>query len=132
MLAIEILNDTSAEENVDMDKYRVVFHLDERSQVRSKMVLKNIANVIADLGQGNVEIELVVNGEGVTALTQSSPYQEQIKELAAQGVRFVACANSLRQAGIPKEVLLERIAVVPAGVGELVRKQAEGWAYIRP
>ncbi len=115
-----------------MDKYRVVFHLDERSQVRSKMVLKNIANVIADLGQGNVEIELVVNGDGVTALTQSSPYQEQIKELATQGVRFVACANSLRQAGIPKEVLLERVAVVPAGVGELVRKQAEGWAYIRP
>jgi len=28
--------------------------------------------------------------------------------------------------------LLDLVDVVPAGVSELVKKQAEGWAYIRP
>jgi intracellular sulfur oxidation DsrE/DsrF family protein len=27
---------------------------------------------------------------------------------------------------------LEPIGVVPAGVSELTKKQADGWAYIRP
>ena len=47
-------------------------------------------------------------------------------------VRFCACANSLRSLGLRKEELLDFVEVVSAGVGEIVKKQAVGWAYIRP
>ncbi|MCL5031151.1 MAG: DsrE family protein [Bacteroidetes bacterium] len=116
-----------------MEKYKVVFHLDEGVKARADMVLINISNLIADLGEDNVTIELVANSEGVTAfLKEPNWHISKIEGLMAKGVRFVVCANSLRQAGLTKDSLMAQIEVVPAGVSELVKKQAEGWAYIRP
>ncbi len=117
---------------VEIEMYRVLFHLDEEDVSRGKMVLGNIHNLLADLGAENVKVELVVNGSGVRLLVKNSPHQEQITTLAAQGVRIVACANSLKGANIHKDALLKPVEIVSAGVSELVRKQAEGWAYIRP
>jgi intracellular sulfur oxidation DsrE/DsrF family protein len=116
-----------------MEKYRVVVHIDESARSRGNLALKNIENLFADLGEENVEVELVANGEGITALLKTpNLHGEQIANLAAKGVRFVACANSLRQMGLTQNALLDLVEVVPAGVGELVRKQAQGWVYIRP
>lgn len=116
-----------------MRKYKVVFHLDEGAKGRANLVLNNIENLIADLGQDNVEAELVSNSEGVTAfLRVPNLIGPKVEQLAAKGVRFTACANSLRQLGLTKDDLLEQVEIVPAGVGELARRQLEGWAYIRP
>ncbi len=113
-------------------KYRVLFHLDEDNQPRITMTLNNIKNLLADLGTENVQVELVVNGEGVRAFVKPSENQTQITALAAVGVRFALCANSLRGLNLHERDLLEQAEIVPAGVSELARKQAEGWAYIRP
>lgn len=116
-----------------MGKYKVVFHLDEGAKGRANLVLNNIENLIADLGQDNVEVELVSNAEGVTAfLKVPNLIGAKVERLAAKGVRFTVCDNSLRQLGLTKDELLEQAEIVPAGVGELARKQSEGWAYIRP
>jgi len=116
-----------------MTDYRVLFHLDEPSKGRAEQVLRNIENLLADLGEENVRVELVANGGGVKAFVRGSDTDETlINTLAQKGVRFVACAHSLEALDIDQASLLDPIEVVPAGVGELVRRQAEGWAYIRP
>ncbi|MHB0987648.1 MAG: DsrE family protein [Bellilinea sp.] len=116
-----------------MNKYHVVFHLDEPSKGRADQVFRNIENLLADLGEDNVEVELVANGGGVKALVKDpNSHAEQIEPLAAKGVRFAACAHSLNQWEIARDKLLESVEVVSSGVGELVKRQAEGWAYIRP
>ncbi len=51
-----------------MDKYRVVFHLDEPSKGRADRVFRNIENPLDDLGENNVEVELVANGGGVNVI----------------------------------------------------------------
>jgi len=116
-----------------MATYRVVFHIDEGTLSRANMVLHNIENLIDDLGQGEVEVALVANGEGVKALLRSpNVHKRQVNKLAEQGVQFLACANSMRFLGLREKDMLEPIQVVPAGVSELTKKQADGWAYIRP
>jgi intracellular sulfur oxidation DsrE/DsrF family protein len=116
-----------------MEKYRVVFHLGEGGKPRADMALRNIQNVMDDLGTTNVEVELVANGEGVIALLRVPDlHGEQVAKLLAKGVRFAACDNTLRQMGLTQAALLDGVEVVPAGVGELPKKQAQGWAYIRP
>jgi len=42
------------------------------------------------------------------------------------------CRNAIHLYEIPEEELVEERQIVPAGVSELVRRQAQGWAYIRP
>jgi intracellular sulfur oxidation DsrE/DsrF family protein len=116
-----------------MNRYRVLVHLDESNHARVTLVLNNIDNLIADLGQGNVDVELVANGGGVNALLSGSNEQAgHIAMLAARGVRFAACANSLHHLNLSPEALLAEVDVVPSGVGELVKKQTEGWSYLRP
>ena len=128
-----------------MDQYKVIFHLDEPSKGRADQVLTNITNLLNDLGDEHVQVELLANGGGVRALTRATseqPGQEgqadadepakTIQALAKRGVRFVACQNSLNHLNIPREDLLDMVEVVPAGVSELVIKQSQGWAYIRP
>ena len=116
-----------------MKKYHVVFHLDESSRWRAEQVFRNIANLLGDLGDDNVEVELVANGGGVKALIKG-PYShaEQVNQLVTRGVLLAACAHSLSQLEIASDALLESVKVVSSGVGELVKKQTDGWAYIRP
>jgi len=116
-----------------MGRYRVLFHIDEGSISRANMVLHNIQNLMDDLGEGNVEVALVANGEGVKALLRSpNVHKRQISKLAEHGVQFLACRNSLRFMGLDEDDMLDPVVIVPAGVSELAKKQADGWAYIRP
>jgi intracellular sulfur oxidation DsrE/DsrF family protein len=114
-----------------MEKHRVVFHIDEYN--KGNLVLMNIENLLADIGERNVEVELLANAEGIAVLFKTPDlHGEQVARLAARGVRFAACANTLRQMGLTKDVLFDHVQIVPSGVGELVKKQTLGWAYIRP
>ena len=114
-----------------MRKYQVIFHIDET--LKSKLVLGNINNLIKDLGEENLEIELLANSEAVKLmLKDSDEFSEQLNSLKLKNVTFVACANSLHQMNLDKELLFDFCIVVPSGVGELVIKQTSGYVYIKP
>lgn len=111
-------------------KYKVVFHTDY--QTRIDLGLENVENLLNDLGD-SVQIELVANFEAITLLAKASnKYEAKIKELTTKGVVFAACANAMRAHNLSKSDMLEMSVVVPSAVGELIKKQSEGWAYIRP
>ena len=110
--------------------YRVVFHLDEDDDERGLLLFANARNLMADIQ--NVEIEVVVYSKGVSALMRDSRYSDMIGELLDDGVRFAACSNTLNAWGITSGELVEGVDTVSSGVGEIVRKQCDGWAYIRP
>ena len=44
---------------------------------------------------------------------------------------FAACENTMRKKKVTKEPLLPFVTTVDSGVAEVVRKQEEGWAYIK-
>lgn len=116
-----------------MKLYQVVFHLDEPIEIKARGVLTNIDNLLNDMGDDAVQVELLANGAGVQVyLRNPGIFQEQIDRLKGRGVRFVACNNSLRALDIQLKDLMDSVEIVPAGVTELVMKQSEGWAYIKP
>lgn len=116
-----------------MKMYRVIFHLGEDSEEKVNEVFNNLRNLLVDLGEENVEVELLTNGKGVMAMRNDNESNGlRIRHLAKQGVRFAVCANSLKHLKIASEELVSEAEIVPAGVSELVKKQIEGWAYIRP
>jgi len=116
-----------------MASYRAVFHLNEDADARIGMVLNNIQNLLDNLGAENTQVELVANGTGVNALLKANPlYAERVAQLHQAGVRFAACLHSMEQLKLKQTALLEGVQAVPSGVAELVWRQNEGWAYIRP
>ena len=111
--------------------YKTIFHVDEIG--KAGLALKNIKNLLSELGESNVQVELLANSEGLHMLIKpAAQFEAQLRDLAAKKVIFSACANTMKEMGITKESLLDFTIVVPSGVGELVKKQSEGYSYIRP
>jgi intracellular sulfur oxidation DsrE/DsrF family protein len=113
-----------------MESKSVVIHVDDPAQ--APVALRNVANLLEDLGDEGVQVEVVVNGLGLSVLTKGSPVTDSVESLRSRGVALLACRNSMVAAGIQPEDLLEGIQIIPAGITHLVRRQHEGWAYVRP
>ncbi|MFZ5634731.1 MAG: DsrE family protein [Bacillota bacterium] len=130
-----------------MDKMKVLFHVNEPE--RWQRTLLNIINFLNDAGQENVDVEVIANGAAVSAYANkcqikagsetanscgiaSGDLLEQINNLTKIGVKFVACRNSLRMKSLDENMIQSYVTVVSAGITEIVKKQAEGYAYIKP
>lgn len=94
-------------------------------------LLNNIENLRKDLGE-NTLIEVVTHGGGLSLLLVDANVQpERMKKLAAAGVQFMACENTMRKRNLTQKDLSSFVGVVPSGVGELVKKQQAGWSYLK-
>jgi len=56
----------------------------------------------------------------------------RIEETLKSGAHVYACQNTMRGRKLSKDDMLSRIEYVRAGVIEIINKQKEGWAVIRP
>lgn len=118
---------------ISLTVHRVLFHLEEGSTFRGKLVMDNIANLVDDLGEKNVQIELVVNSAGIKLFQrETSPVSSEVESLLQRGVQVAMCRNSLRYYKFNERLFLDNVIFVDSCVGELVRKQSEGWSYIKP
>lgn len=114
---------------------RVVYHLpDEQS---ATLAMFNISNHIA--ADPGAKIVLVALSRGVKVFTfgaqdaTSRPFAEWVEQLAAKGVEFRICQNSMTAYKLKNDDLVDKVQVVPSGVAEIARLQnREGYAYIRP
>jgi len=107
---------------------KVIFHLNEEDKTNE--VLANIRNLKKDMD--DIEVELLVNGIAVRDFVQDSNYEGRVKTMVEDSIPIKVCSNSLKGLHIDEEELLEGIDIVSAGVSELVKKQEEGFAYIKP
>jgi len=116
-----------------MEKLKVVFHID--GMTKWKLTLTNVSHLIVALKDQPWVIEIVANSEAVNfylAGADNAPNLEKINVLVQQGVTFIACNNALKVFNIDPTMIFSNIVVVPAGVAELVYRQHEGFAYIKP
>ncbi|BAN68790.1 hypothetical protein EBS_0849 [endosymbiont of unidentified scaly snail isolate Monju] len=122
------------------DMRRIVFHVDENDPKKMNITLNNAANLnkyYQDKGE-EAQIEIVTYGPGLMMLhAKKSPVKERIASFAQNfdNVSFKACANTMKKMKKKsgKDVpLLPQAEVVASGVMHLVKRQEEGWSYIRP
>ena len=114
------------------EKQKVVFQVSAGDPKTWNLALNNAKNVQQDLGAQNVEVEIVAYGPGIGMLKFDSPVASRIDEAAGEGVKIVACENTMTAQNLTKGDMLASVGYVRAGVIELMKKQKEGYAYIRP
>jgi intracellular sulfur oxidation DsrE/DsrF family protein len=113
-------------------KYRAVIQVSENDTKKWNALFGNLRNVRADLGADKVSFAIVAIGPGIDLLKADSLVANRVEEAMADGVRFVACENTMKAQHVPRDDMMERIDYVPAGFAEIIRLQQEGWAYLRP
>ena len=113
--------------------YQVIYQLDNGDAKIIEKAIRNINNTLNDPRlMGKVKIELVAFSAGTDAFLKGSKYEEDLKALVQKGVIVSQCNNTLRERKLTRDQIYDFIAVVPSGAGELVIRQVEGWAVIKP
>jgi intracellular sulfur oxidation DsrE/DsrF family protein len=111
---------------------RLVMQVSDKDPARWTLALSNARNVQTDLGHDNVDIEIVVYGPGIDMLKLESVAGPGVADAIAAGVRITACENTMIGQHLARDDMLPAIDYVKAGVVRLMRRQQEGYAYVRP
>ena len=112
--------------------YRVVVQVSEADPARWNLVLNNVKNLQDDLGANNVTVEIVAYGPGIGMLKFDAPTNSRVSDALKAGVAVLACENTMRNQTLARADMHPGVSYVPAGVVAIVKRQRDGWAYLRP
>lgn len=122
-------------------KQKVVYHVNQSGGDKDAaymMALTNVQNHINAVGKENVEVKIVMHGDGIGMVKDAKEnmnLQAKVTNLKDQKVAFLVCENTLkgRKVDPDKDLFdVEKTDIVPSGVAELSRLQQQGYTYIRP
>lgn len=111
---------------------KVVFQVSDSDPGKWGLALNNARNVQDSFGADKVDVEIVVYGPGIGMLKADAPISNRVGAAVKSGVQIVACENTMTAQNITRADMNPAISYVPAGVVQLMKRQREGWAYIRP
>lgn len=118
---------------------RIVFHLTSPDQTGISELLFDVEEMLIEYKKrGNLlRVEIVSHGEGLELLrTRFSKHQKTINKLARKfdNLTFVACKNTIDRVEISEGIeitILPNVKITESGVNHVVKRQKEGWTYIR-
>jgi hypothetical protein len=112
--------------------YRLVLQVSDADPAKWNLALNNARNVQDDLGKANVEIEIVAYGPGLGMLKADSKVADRLAQAIDNNIGLMACENTMRNTKVTKQDMYSGIHYVDAGVVHIMKREREGWAYIRP
>ena len=113
-------------------KQKVIFQVSDADPAKWSLALNNARNVQTELGKENVLIEIVAYGPGLGMLKAESKVEGRLAQALQENVGLIACENTMHNTKTTKADMYSGISYVTAGVTHLMKRQREGWAYIRP
>ena len=150
MVSLCLLMTTAATANERYGKQKVVYHINYDNPKQQTGALRNVQNHINAVGAENMDIKIVLHGNGLALLLEPDALAKlkkfkhanadetmtaKIDSLKSQGVDFNVCANTVRGRKVDLDTDLYNVDkkdVVPSGVAEVARLQAMGYSYIKP
>jgi uncharacterized protein len=129
-LSFASLNTLAAE--APAAKEKLVMQVSDADTGKWNLALSNAKNVQQAYGADKIDIEIVTYGPGIGMLKSDSVIAKRIEEAKQTGIAIVACQNTMKAMQLTKDDMLPNTSYVPSGAVEIIKKQREGYAYIRP
>jgi len=115
---------------------KVVLQISDAIPEKQILVLNVANNLLNHYGQDKVDVEIVAFGPGLKLLFADNANKARIKSLAAAGVRFSACQNTVKamtaQNNGVAPALLPEAQPTPAGIARIVDLEEQGYHNVRP
>jgi intracellular sulfur oxidation DsrE/DsrF family protein len=119
----------------DTVSHKLVYQCNKADEEYLNHILFSVGEMLRKYGD---DIWLVVGtfGPGLQILGKhptrpiSQEVRERVESLAAYGVHFHACGNTMKSLGWTKEDLVDFAEVVPIGVDDIMQLQEKGFAYM--
>lgn len=113
-------------------KSRMVLQVSDNDPAKWNLALNNARNAQDEVGKENIDIEIVAYGPGINMLKMEATAATRVADATKAGISILACENTMAGQKIGKADMNPSISYVPAGVVQLMKRQQQGWAYIRP
>lgn len=118
---------------------RIVFHLTNPDQTVAGELLDEIEGMLlAYRNDGRpLRVEVVSHSKGLDLLrVRLSAHQQRIHQMAERyaNLTFVACRNTINRLKVEHGIevkLVPDAEVIESGVSHVVKRQKQGWSYIR-
>ena len=111
-------------------KLKVVWDVSDGDTTTTAGVFRQINNALVQVP--DLQIEVVFHGPAIYMLVKDSTvFISRIKSAKEKGVVLSACNNSMKRFKIDPSQLVEEAIIIPSAVVELIRKQSEGWSYLK-
>jgi intracellular sulfur oxidation DsrE/DsrF family protein len=116
--------------NEGKNEHRIVFQLTSGDTLVHKQLMKQLSNITSI--SPSTKIEVVCHGAGLDMINEGKTIvKDKVQAHAAKGIQFNACEFSLKERKVERSLILEGMGFVPAGIIEIVKRQEEGWSYIK-
>lgn len=141
VLASAMLSVPLAASAATYGKQKVVYHINYNGGEEDKAyraALRNVQNHISAVGAENIDVKVVLHGNGVYLLRDAKSnekLQMDVTSLKSQNVKFSVCDNTLKGRKINYDTDLFEVwkeDIVPSGVAEISHLQQQGYTYIKP
>ena len=111
--------------------YRVVFDMTSKDTINQQAVLRQVQGIKA--AHPDAQLEVVMYGDGSDLVVKNLSSQPLIVQqlITDHKVKFAVCAMTLKRKNIDKKQLIEGVDIVDDGIYEIIKRQGEGWGYIK-
>jgi len=123
------INPTAAAQTA---KEGIVIQISDGDPKTWNQALNVVRNIQTARGKDNVQIEVVVFGNGIDLLKFDSPLANRIDDTLAAGIDVVMCENTMRGRKVTKKDMHPKIGYVEGGIIEIMDRHKQGWAIVRP
>lgn len=113
-------------------KHHLVLQVSDNDPGKWNLALNNAENVQEAFGKDNVEVEIVAYGPGLHMLKADSKVAPRLNAALDHNVGLIACGNTMKKMKVGKADLAGGIQVVDGGLVHIMKRQKEGWNYVRP
>jgi len=110
----------------------IIMQVSDNDPGKWQLALNNAENVQQALGKDKVKVEIVAYGPGLNMLKGDSKVAAGVNAAMDRNVEVVACGVTMKKMKVTKDDLIGGVTVVPGGVIEIMKRQSEGWSYVRP
>jgi len=111
---------------------RIVMQVSDGDAAKWNLALNVAANAQKELGADKIQVEIVAFGPGIGMLKFDAVTANRVNDAIKSGVKVVACENTMSAQKLVKADMNPSISYVPAGVIQIMNRQNDGWAYVRP
>src|SRR5947209_2596541 len=118
------------------DPVKVVYHVNQDLE-QATSAIRNIRNHLT--ADPKAKIVVVAHAGGINFLLRDAkdkngnPFDVSVQDLVSKGVEFRVCRFTLESRHIDPKQVIEEAQIVPSGVAEVARLQAqEGYVYLKP
>lgn len=111
--------------------YKVVFDVTSNDTMNHKAVIRWTNEIIKASDEAQVELVFYGNSLDMVQKDKSILADEVARLAANKNVSFRVCQVAMKAHNVDKSQLISGVETVPDGIYEIVKKQRDGWAYIK-